>query len=571
MILRNLFFLSTFLTLSSCVVFSGPVSNERSRSLSDLSVETAAVELDSDSNGGIDIPRGGTNAITAAGARVNLGLEIGVDVQAYDADLSTYAGISPSADVQTLLSQDNEAGIRTFLDLESGTDFYSVSSADSTFEAALGNPVTNGYVLSSQTDGTRSWIEMTGGGNANIETDVYGVGWDGDNDNGASQNVIYDYLVQFDSDSDGDFTDETWFATATGAPLGAFYYTTTADGNLTNEIVIPAFMQNVLDDTSEAIFKATVNLEIGTDIQAFDADLTVYAGITPSTNIQTFLGSADFAAARTNLGLAIGTDVQAFDANLPSWPAAVDATETSYLDGVTSAIQTQLNAKQDDLAIPSQAEAEAGTATVERVWTAQRIGQHTTTAINAHAALSDPHTGYMLESNVGTSANNYIQIDTNGNLPFAIGIDTINFGGEFSNTAAFDTIQELFDHLDDNMSKDDAIEFVIDGGGSAITTGIKGDLEIPWGATINRVTLLCDQSTTTVVDIWKDTYTNFPPTDTDSITASAIPGTSASNKDQDTTLTGWTTSITAGDIIRFNVDSNDNATRCTISLKVTKS
>ena len=118
---------------------------------------------------------------------------------------------------------------------------------------------------------------------------------------------------------------------------------------------------------------------------------------------------------------------------------------------------------------------------------------------------------------------------------------------------------------------DDAIEYVIDGGGSAITTGIKGDLEIPWGATINRVTLLCDQSTTTTIDIWKDTYANFPPTDADSITASAVPGTSAGNKDQDATLTGWTTSITAGDIIRFNVDANDNAQRCTISLKVTKS
>lgn len=53
--------------------------------------------------------------------------------------------------------------------------------------------------------------------------------------------------------------------------------------------------------------------------QASDADLTTYAGITPSANIQSFLGSADYATARTNLGLAIGTNVQAYDADLTNW------------------------------------------------------------------------------------------------------------------------------------------------------------------------------------------------------------------------------------------------------------
>lgn len=36
---------------------------------------------------------------------------------------------------------------------------------------------------------------------------------------------------------------------------------------------------------------------------------------------------------------------QPADANLPTWPAAVSATEVGYLDGVTSAIQTQLDAR----------------------------------------------------------------------------------------------------------------------------------------------------------------------------------------------------------------------------------
>ena len=41
----------------------------------------------------------------------------------------------------------------------------------------------------------------------------------------------------------------------------------------------------------------------------------------------------------------IGSTVQAYDANLPTWPATVSATEVGYLNGVTSSIQTQLDAK----------------------------------------------------------------------------------------------------------------------------------------------------------------------------------------------------------------------------------
>lgn len=115
------------------------------------------------------------------------------------------------------------------------------------------------------------------------------------------------------------------------------------------------------------------------------------------------------------------------------------------------------------------------------------------------------------------------------------------------------------------------ITFVIDGGGSAITTGQKGHLEIPFACTIQQVTMEADQSGSIVVDIWKDIYANFPPTDADSITAAAPPTISAAQKSQDSTLTGWTTSIAAGDILAFNCDSCTSITRLTISLKVAKS
>lgn len=115
-----------------------------------------------------------------------------------------------------------------------------------------------------------------------------------------------------------------------------------------------------------------------------------------------------------------------------------------------------------------------------------------------------------------------------------------------------------------------AILLIVDGGGSAITTGVKADLEIPFNCTIQRATLLADTTGSIVVDIWKDIYANYPPTVADTITASALPTISSSNKYQDSTLTGWTTTINAGDTLRFNVQSASTITRICLSLKVLK-
>lgn len=115
-----------------------------------------------------------------------------------------------------------------------------------------------------------------------------------------------------------------------------------------------------------------------------------------------------------------------------------------------------------------------------------------------------------------------------------------------------------------------SITFIIDGGGQAITTGVKGYLEIPFACTVTQATALADQTGSIVVDIWKDTYANYPPTDADSITASAPVTISAGIKSQDTTLTGWTTSLAAGDILGWNVDSVATITRVTISLRAVK-
>lgn len=121
-----------------------------------------------------------------------------------------------------------------------------------------------------------------------------------------------------------------------------------------------------------------------------------------------------------------------------------------------------------------------------------------------------------------------------------------------------------------NKHRDHTITYVIDGGGATITTGVKGYLEIPFACTIDRWTLLADQSGSIVVDVWKDTYANAPPVVGDVITASAKPTLSGAAKAQSSTLTGWTTAIAAGDVLGFNVNSVTGIQRVTLSLRVRK-
>lgn len=111
------------------------------------------------------------------------------------------------------------------------------------------------------------------------------------------------------------------------------------------------------------------------------------------------------------------------------------------------------------------------------------------------------------------------------------------------------------------------ITFVIDGGGSAITTGSKGYLEIPFGCTVNDWVIVADQSGSIVVDVKAANYSTFPTTA--SIAGTEKPTLSSVQKNQDTSLSSWST-ITAGDILEFVVDSAATVQRVTVALQVTR-
>lgn len=108
----------------------------------------------------------------------------------------------------------------------------------------------------------------------------------------------------------------------------------------------------------------------------------------------------------------------------------------------------------------------------------------------------------------------------------------------------------------------------IDGGGSALTTGIKADLRIPFPCRIKSWQLLADQVGDIVIDIWKNTYVNFPPTNADSICAGSEPTLSGVAKNKNDTASGFSTLLAEGDILRFNIDSIASITRIHLSIPI---
>lgn len=240
------------------------------------------------------------------------------------------------------------------------------------------------------------------------------------------------------------------------------------------------------------------------------------------------IAAADVAAQRTLLGLVIGTNVQAYDVDLAALAGLTSAAnKLPYFTGSGSAALADLSA--------------AGRALIDD---ADAAAQRTTLGLGTMA----------------TQAASAVAI-TGGSVAGITDL-AIADGGHGASTAAGARA---------NLGlADGALEIIIDGGGAAITTGVKLDVVVPFACTITSATLLADQSGSAVVNIWKDTYANFPPTVADKITASAPPTLSAAAKSQDATLAGWTTALAKGDILRINVDSASTVERLTLSLAVTR-
>lgn len=127
-------------------------------------------------------------------------------------------------------------------------------------------------------------------------------------------------------------------------------------------------------------------------------------------------------------------------------------------------------------------------------------------------------------------------------------------------------------HVRDNLNALASKAIVVsigDATGSTITTGVKFYVEIPVPLTITGWTLVADASGSIVIDVWKDTYANFPPTVADTIAGTEKPTLTAQQKNQDLSLSSWTTAIDVGDILAFKVDSATTVKQVTLTLRCT--
>jgi hypothetical protein len=111
---------------------------------------------------------------------------------------------------------------------------------------------------------------------------------------------------------------------------------------------------------------------------------------------------------------------------------------------------------------------------------------------------------------------------------------------------------------------------VVDGGGLVITTGQKGYAYCPFAGTITAATLIADVSGSVVVDVWKSAYSTIP-TVANKITSTTPPTLSSAQTSQNTTLSGWTKTVAAGDVFGFNVNSVTGIKRIMLTLTIARS
>lgn len=104
------------------------------------------------------------------------------------------------------------------------------------------------------------------------------------------------------------------------------------------------------------------------------------------------------------------------------------------------------------------------------------------------------------------------------------------------------------------------INFVIDGGGVVIAIGdTKVYPSVNYSCTINKVMITADQSGSITVDIWKANAAI--PTSGNKISASAPVTLSTAQINQNSSIAGWTTSVSTNDVFGFSVATATTVTR----------
>lgn len=243
----------------------------------------------------------------ASTARTNLGLAIGTDVQAYDAELAAIAGLVSAADRLPYFTGSGTASLATFTSAGRAL----IDDAD-----AAAQLVTLGLTA------TASELNILDGATLTVTELNYVDG------------VTSAIQTQLDGKS------------ATGHDHSGTYQP--LDSDLTTIAGLTATTDNFIVSVASAWasrtpsqVRTTLGLVIGTNVQAWSSNLDEYSAVNPTSAGLALLDDADADAQLVTLGLtASASELNILDG------ATLTVTELNYVDGVTSAIQTQLDAKQ---------------------------------------------------------------------------------------------------------------------------------------------------------------------------------------------------------------------------------
>lgn len=102
--------------------------------------------------------------------------------------------------------------------------------------------------------------------------------------------------------------------------------------------------------------------------------------------------------------------------------------------------------------------------------------------------------------------------------------------------------------------------FVIDGGGSTITTGVKFDILFESSMEITDIYVMGDQSGSIDIRLWVDDFASYPPVSGDNIY------TLTTTTQISRHVSGLSLSVSAGDVMRINVQSVTSYQRASVAL-----
>ena len=309
----------------------------------------------------IAVANGGTGATSAADARTNLGLAIGSDVQAYDAQLADIAGLTPT-DGNIIVGDgsnfvlESGATARASLGLTIGTD---VQAYDAQLADVAGLTPTDGNIIIG--DGSNFTTES--GATARTSLGL-GTGdtptFNGLNAGSAAITSVADPSNAQDAATKAYVDSQIASANELGE-LSDVNITTPADGSLLlydtgNSNWIDAAMSGdaTIADTGAITLtdsdstRTNLGLAIGTDVQAYDAQLADIAGLTPTDGNFIVGDGSNFvlesgATARTSLGLGTIATQDANNVTISGGSISGVTTFTTGTLGSTASIDGDMN------------------------------------------------------------------------------------------------------------------------------------------------------------------------------------------------------------------------------------